>query len=145
MTLKSTFTLADIEKFIANSIERSQQAVLNAYKYAGEQFVIDARTNGNYNDITGNLRSSIGYIVLVNGELIAGNFERAGAGTGGDEGVAAGESFAAEFAENYPKGIVLICVAGMDYAAAVEAKGRDVITGSTLEIKAKIETLLKQI
>ena len=31
---------------------------------------------------------------------------------------------------DYPKGMVLIGVAGMGYAAAVESRGYDVITGS---------------
>ena len=37
-----------------------------------------------------------------------------------------------ELAHRYPKGMILVIVAGMEYAAAVESKGYDVITGSSL-------------
>ena len=145
MTLITTFTLADITKFIEKSLQRTRKAVLNAYNFAGEQFVIDARQNGDYIDRTGNLRSSIGYIVIIDGRVSSENFVHSGTGSDGEFGVQQGLTYAEELAKDYPKGVVLICVAGMDYAAAVESKGLDVITGSTAALENKLNSLLKNI
>ena len=90
----------------------------------GEEFVNKARTKGEYMDDTGNLRSSIGYILIDNGKVINQNF------SGNDaEGKIAAMDYANQIKSKY-KGLVLIGIAGMEYAAAVEAKGYDVITGS---------------
>lgn len=113
---------------IRNVIERFQKDVdektLLGLQFLGEEFVNNARLSGNYQDRTGNLRSSIGYIILLDGKIIDRNFE--GNNTGRSQAV----KVANEVANNYPKGYVLIGVAGMNYAAYVEAKNYDVITGS---------------
>lgn len=49
----------------------------------------------------------------------------------GKEGVVAGERLLQEMVEKYPTGLIMVCVAGMDYAAAVESKGFDVISNSS--------------
>ena len=38
--------------------------------FIGEECIRIARESGSYNDITGNLRSSIGYVVLVDGKPV---------------------------------------------------------------------------
>jgi hypothetical protein len=145
MSFTAKFTLADMEKYILQQTELGAKAVLDTFKFAGEGFVRDARLNGDYNDITGNLRSSIGYIIMNNGKQVDLNFGEAGKGTDQITGVAIGIDFAEQIAELYPKGLALICVAGMDYAAAVESKGRDVITGSTQELQDRLRTLLSEL
>lgn len=147
--LTATFTLPDIETFIQSKIQQGTQAVINAYKFAGETFVREARiktaADGGFNDITGNLRSSIGYIIINNGKQLISNFEESGLGTDKATGISQGVEFAEEVATEFPKGIALICVAGMGYAAAVESKGRDVITGSTLNLSNQLKELLGQL
>jgi hypothetical protein len=107
--------------------EKAQNDILQTLQYAGETFVNKARISGNYKDRTGNLRSSIGYIILKDGKIVDRNFE------GGKEGKDEGQKAANEVASQYPDGYVLIGVAGMKYAAYVEAKSFDVITGSAPE------------
>lgn len=147
--LTATFTLPDIEAFIQSKLQQANQAVINAYKFAGETFVREARlktaATGGFNDITGNLRSSIGYIIINNGKQLVANFEESGIGTDKATGIATGIQFAEEVAAEFTKGLALICVAGMGYAAAVESKGKDVITGSTLELSTQLKELLSQI
>ncbi len=92
----------------------------------GEDFVTNARQNHEYIDQTGNLTSSIGYVITKNGELIEENFE------GTDDGVSAGKKVANDVASRFTRGIALICVAGMSYAAAVESRNKDVITVSSI-------------
>ena len=118
-------------KQIANIFEQFQKNVHNdvitKLRFVGEEFVNKARLNGNYKDRTANLRSSIGYIILFNGKIIENNFE------GESIGKSQGKKVALELISQYPDGYVLIGVAGMKYAAYVEAKNYDVITGAAPE------------
>ena len=99
-----------------------------------------------WNDVSGNLRSSIGYIILYDGRRVHENFEVVNGR--GKEGMQKAKSFADELQKKYPSGIVLIIVAGMEYAAYVEAiESRQVLTGGAklakdllAEINAKWES-----
>ena len=42
----------------------------NKFIEVGERCIIEARDNGAYTDRTGNLRNSVGYVVLLNLSLI---------------------------------------------------------------------------
>lgn len=120
---------------IANVLNQFQEKVdkktLESLQYAGEQFVNDAKDKGNYKDRTGNLRSSIGYIILNDGKIVDEAFELSDKGTDRVSGLKQGKKFAKDVASNYSKGLVLIGVAGMEYAAYVENRHHlDVISGS---------------
>ena len=106
--------------------------------YMGEQFINKARVNGNYTDQTGNLRASIGYIVLKDGAILNQAFQE-----NKQEGIAQGQKIANEIAQQYTRGFILIGVAGMNYAASVEAKGYDVISGSAPESK-ELKSILRE-
>ena len=83
-----------------------------------------------FTDRTGNLRSSIGYVVCKDGQPINLAFE---AVKGGHEGVHTGQRLAMEIAKQHTEGYTLIVVAGMNYAVHVESKGRDVLTSAEKE------------
>jgi hypothetical protein len=143
MGLVPKFTEAQLKQMIAEKVQRIETAVLFRLQRIGEQFVTDARLNGTYKDRTGNLRSSIGYIVLKNGEQYSeGGFVQIKTGV---QGTSVGKSILTEAMLKFPKGYVLIVVAGMSYAAAVESKGRDVLTGSSqtavISLKKAIERI----
>lgn len=132
--LNALFTRAGIINVFSELNEKISNTSLEALQYMGEQFVNNARARGNYRDRTGNLRSSIGYIILNDGNIIERNFEKAGKGNDGNTGRAKGEDVAADLAFLYPKGMILIGVAGMEYAYWVETRHHlDVITGSIPE------------
>lgn len=136
--MKALFQIKQVEEVFEKFLEGVNNQVLQALQYLGEEFVNRARYQNTYKDRTGNLRASIGYIILKDGELVERNF------TGPVKGTAKGEQVAEEVASKYPKGYVLIGVAGMDYAAAVEAKNFDVISGSAptaLEIKSLLDEI----
>lgn len=81
-----------------------------------------------YNDDTGNLRSSTGFIVFRDGKAVHEDFKPSAAGSDKATGLAVGRRQAREeMAGSDGWGIVL--VAGMEYAGWVENKGYDVITG----------------
>ena len=96
-------------------------------------------------DHSGNLRSSIGYIILYDGRRVHENFKVVNGR--GEEGMQKAKSFADELQKKYPSGIVLIIMAGMEYAAYVEdvesrtvLKGGESLAKSLLaEINAKWE------
>jgi hypothetical protein len=114
--------------------------LLNLHRI-GESFVTEARNTETYKDRTGNLRSSIGYIILHNGEQLFESFKS----TGGKDGVSKAREVVDEIKQKFPSGFVLIGVAGMDYAAAVEAKGYDVITSSALQAETSLRIAIKRI
>lgn len=124
------FTTQGIQEYVDSKTEEYKEKAILTAQYLGEQFVNLARSNRTYMDRTGNLRSSIGYIIIYDGRLIDRNFQAGPRGTDRNTGVREAQSFAEELAGRYPTGLILIGVAGMEYAAAVEAKGYDVITGA---------------
>ena len=65
-----------LNEFSMNSSGITDSLLIEMKKmmYLGEKFVNKARLEGNYKDRTGNLRSSIGYIILLNGKIVNQNF-----------------------------------------------------------------------
>lgn len=113
--------------------------------FIGEACVKIARERGDYNDITGNLRSSIGYIVLNDGEVkVQGTSQQyAGKSGSGAAGVAEGEALLQRLKAKFPWGVVLIVCAGMEYAAFVEnVRGRRVLIDAEMEAERLFEKLL---
>lgn len=144
MAVKLVFKLnkSDIEKLLNERKKRIEQAVLLRLQRIGEQFVTNARDNANFTDRTGNLRSSIGYVIMKDGKQLFSNFQQV---SKGKSGVSVAKEVAKEAAANFPTGYVLICVAGMDYAAAVESKGYDVITSSSIAAENSLKMAVKNI
>lgn len=122
--LMPMFTLANVTRRITEFKDsRIQQGILTL-AYLGEDFVNRARSTDTYKDRTRNLRGSIGYAILLDGDVQDKNLEDA------SPGKMAADDLIKELSEKFDEGLILIGFAGMEYAAAVEAKGYDVITGS---------------
>lgn len=114
--------------------------------YIGEECIRIARENGSYNDITGNLRSSIGYVVLVDGKpVIQGKPKQyKGKKGNGSDGAPAADALLKKLQAKFPWGVVLIVCAGMNYAAYVEAiHHKDVLTSAELRAEQLAKKLLK--
>lgn len=158
VSITPKFSNEQLEALIVAKMRKAEPQILQILQKIGEEFVRNARLNGDYKDRTGNLRNSIGYVILKNGEQLHENFTLAarvsaeGSGkskTKFTKGSAEGKAIAMEFIKDllpqFPTGYVLIVVAGMNYAAAVESKGRDVLTGSskiaTRNLKKAMETI----
>lgn len=144
-----TFTSADIQKDIDATIKRMERIAVSEITLVGLEFVRIARLKtkamGGFDDRTGNLRSSIGFIVMYDGQVLEENFEQADAGTDKATGLIKGREFAKSIGKDYPKGYALITVAGMEYAAAVEALNYDVISGSTLKAKSLMKEVWEEV
>ena len=138
MPLIPGFSQGDVDGRINRFAVSIEQRIIWTLAMVGENFVNDARNIRTYKDQTGNLRSSIGYIIARDGNIIQENIE------GKAEGRAQAKETANEVLRENKKGFVLIVVAGMEYAAAVESKGYDVITGSVPAAKALLKSKIKE-
>lgn len=112
--------------------KRLEQAAIFQMQYLGEELVKYAKAMRSYKDRTGNLTNSMGYAVAKGTEILYfGGPQQSGPGND------AALRMAKKMLEPYPNRISLIIVAGMNYAAYVEAKGYNVILPA--ELKAKTE------
>ena len=124
---------------------KADERLLSTFQYIGEACVREARIKANFKDQTGNLRSSIGYVILMNGKLT--DIKGFDPVRGSNNGSNIGETFAKRLAQNSlkNKGCTLIVVAGMNYASHVVARGYDVLDSSELLAKKLVPRLLNQL
>ena len=138
-----TYDFKDIYK----TIENVQGNISAKLIELGNRAVALAVEKGEYENITGNLRSSIGYVVVKNGKIIDEggftkipgrganmqkvsfiargelvSFKARGKSGDGSEGSKQGIEYARKIASQYPKGLVLVVVAGMEYASYVNSR-----------------------
>jgi hypothetical protein len=140
------FTQGDINNFIDQFVDRTEEKILEMLKAAGEEFVKYARESGRYIDHTGNLRSSIGYVIVRNGSVAYSDFRKQNVGTEGNEGVEKAKRLARELAATHSDGLVLIGLAGMEYAVYVEAiESKDVITAANIKTEDWMRTAIKTV
>lgn len=136
----------DVERWFDYFVDRAEEKIFLLLQRAGEEFVKIAREKGNYNDITGNLRSSIGYVIVKDGKILSENYEKSGKGSDKATGVRAASRLTSELAGIYNKGFVLIGVAGMDYAILVEAmENKDVISAASAHTEEWIKKQSKKL
>lgn len=141
-------TLLRIKKNLKKTASEITDNLIRNLSYIGEKAVTVARENGSYKDQTGNLRSSIGYVILMNGSpVINGETKQFnGAKGNGKKGVAAGKRLLKELQSKYSDGIVLIVCAGMKYAAYVEEiHNKDVLVSAEREAEKLAKKLLKHL
>lgn len=123
MGIEAQFSRDDIEKRFKAFLDKVEALQIEALQELGEMCVTHARELSpdiGFHDHTGNLRSSIGYIVFNDGEAIHMMYDQVKKGS---DGIKAGEALAKEIGAENPKGILLVVTAGMNYAAALEANG----------------------
>ena len=130
--------------YVIQQVEGARIGAINTLNYVGLECVKEARNSGKYMNQTGNLRSSIGYAVLENGKPIQkGTFERVRATASEAQGQS--EALITRLAATYNKGLVLVVVAGMDYAAYVEARGYNVLNSAETLAKTLVPQMLRQL
>ena len=133
----------EIEAYVDEQVSRLRQVLLRNLAYIGEQCLNAARQTDSYKDQTGNLRSSIGYIITADGRVIkSSDFAIVKSGS---QGAKDGLAYAKKVAKEFPQSVCLIVVAGMKYAAYVSARGYDVLDSSELCADQMTESLLKKL
>ena len=109
------FSGDDVERWFDHFQDRAEEKILKLLMAGGEKFVAIARKSGSYKDQTGNLRSSIGYVIAKDGEVIIGNFEESIKGSDKATGKEKGCRVAEDISVSFSGGYILVGVAGMDY------------------------------
>jgi hypothetical protein len=138
MPLIPGFRGQDTDRQVDRFVVSVEERIIMTLAMVGEKFVNDARNIRTYQDQTGNLRSSIGYIIAKDGHIVVEDVE------GKAQGKAQAKRIAREILQENKQGFVLIGVAGMSYAAAVEAKGYSVITSSVPAAKQLLKKKIRE-
>lgn len=148
--MKRKMPASGISKYFQNVGNNIERAIINTLIYVGELCVNQARSLNTYQDQTGNLRNSIGYVIVKDGKVVHTNFERTAVprvtkkAEQGD-GLVTGLDLAEKLAGGYPYGYALIVVAGMAYALEVESRGLDVLSSAEILAERIVPRMLKQL
>ncbi|WP_418202507.1 hypothetical protein [Bacteroides sp.] len=143
MPIRQVTPNSEVNSYIERKLEIWRQLLIRNFSYIGEQVLNAARSTDSYKDQTGNLRSSLGYVVAVDGRVA--DISSFAVVKNGQEGSKTGADYARKLARKYPKGIVLIVCAGMNYAAYVSAKGYDVEDSAELLADRLVPQMLRQL
>lgn len=125
---------AQLERETMQAIE---EATLPLFIKVGTRAVDIARKKMGgkpYQDDTGNLRSSTGFIVFRDGRSVHTDFKPSPEGTDKATGLSVGQKMAADYMRE-SKGWGIVLIAGMDYASYVENRGFDVISGGANDLQ----------
>jgi len=114
--VEADFSIAEIERYIDKSVEKWVQRIVDEFRKQGKKFTTKARSKSKnaeniFQNITYNLRSSIGYCILKDGKVYESYFPSIKNGTSGE---AKGRALAEKIglAEAYKGNIVLVLVQG---------------------------------
>lgn len=147
--IEANFDLNAINGYIQEQADLFLNNLLEDWRNAGKKHIDNIREKvrtgkgpgqPSFYNHTFDLRSSIGYLLIYNGEIIEDYFPIVG---GSSIGAETGKAWAREVGLliNERDGIQMIIAAGMDYAIYVESKGYDVISFTT---EVELPKLLKQ-
>lgn len=140
MAIKPTFQNGAVAAKVQEFQKRLESATVFLLQFMGEELTKYAREQHNYTDQTGNLTNSIGYAVIRNGKIV--NY---GGEIKSGDGAAEGLKIAQKMAANASSSFSLLIVAGMNYAAYVEAKGYNVILPAELKAKADLPAYMQKL
>lgn len=120
MGIRPKFTKDDIRERLDNFLIEVVKKQITQLQYLGEMCLIEARNNKGYMMQTGALLSSTGYMIFVDGVALHTQFDAASGAesNAAQNGIKAGQGLA-ESVGKQTKGIALVVVAGMNYAAYV--------------------------
>ena len=146
MAIKPNFTKDDVRKRLDAFLNEIEKKQIDRLQRLGEMCLVEARTNKGYMMQTGALLSSTGYEVFVDGVAIHSQFDAAsGAESNAAEtGIKSGQSIAESIGKG-TKGIALVVVAGMNYAAYVEAKGYNVLSSAEHLAERELPRMLEKL
>ncbi len=146
MGVTANFTKDDVKARFDAFLDMVKQRQIERLQQLGEMCLIEARTNKGYMMQTGALLSSTGYQVFVDGVAIHSQFDAASGAQ--SEATAKGIKAGQELAESIgkeTKGVALVVVAGMNYAAYVEAKGKNVLTSAEHLAERELPRMLEKL
>lgn len=147
MGIRMTAKLSEVHDTLMREAERVERLTIRALSKLGEQCVTKIRNRAgdkSWYDQTGNLRSSVGYVIAHNKNII--QYSTFNQVKQGSEGVKTGKDLAKELAKRYSNNYVLIVVAGMNYAEFVEAMdNKDVLASTELWAREQVPLMLEKL
>lgn len=147
MGIRMTTKLSEVHDTLMREAERVERLTIRALSKLGEQCVTKIRDRAgdkSWYDQTGNLRSSVGYVIVHNKNII--QYSTFNQVKQGSEGVKTGKDLAEELAKRYSNNYVLIVVAGMNYAEFVEAMdNKDVLESTELWAREQVPLMLEKL
>ncbi len=139
----------EIARWITDFVDEVMEETVVIASKIGEDALAIARHEHRYQAQTGNLQSSCGFTVTLNGNSVTqtpftpdpyeirGSFD-------GATGSKAGKAYMEEcLQQKLDKGVSLIMVAGMDYAGYVEDWGGDVLKSAEAHIRQEFDKLCR--
>lgn len=147
MAIIARTSLSDVKVYMQKQAENLDRVVIRNLERLGMMAVTYARDRAgedSWYDQTGNLRSSIGYVVGKDGEVVSeGGFRTI---LNGANGSSEGKQFANELANSFANKYFLIVVAGMKYASYVEEMdNKDVLASASLFAEKELPKMVKRI
>lgn len=145
--MKVTIQVPNLAKDLEREHERLNRLFKDEFAREGEEIVSlvrNRKAEESWYDRTGNLRSSVGYLLTKDGKKQGGSaFEAVGASA---EGSVKGLQYAHQLAKQRNTGWSLIIVAGMEYAEFVERiEGKDVLSSARLRVEDDITDIAQSI
>lgn len=140
-----------VKEFILQSKKNVHDMIVYFLNSVGLHCLAYARDNGLYTDRTGNLRSSVGYIIYYKGDVLeingfdANENEAEPSLKDGVTGSTSGKDLALSLGDELKHDYTLVFVAGMFYAEYVEKKGYDVLIGTQIEAEVFAQQLFNKL
>ena len=146
MGIKPQFTQEQLKRRFDAFVEMVRKKQIERMQWLGEMCLIEARNNKGYMMQTGALLSSTGYTIFVDGVALHSQFDAASGAesNAAQNGIKAGQALAEKVGKN-TKGVALVVVAGMNYAAYVEAKGYNVLSSAEHLAQRELPRMLEKL
>lgn len=146
MGIRANFSKDDVKARFDAFLQEVERKQIERLQRLGEMCLIEARNNKGYMMQTGALLSSTGYEVFVDGVAIHTRFDAANGAESASaaKGIKAGQSIAEKVGKE-TKGIALVVVAGMNYAAYVEARGYNVLSSAEHLAERELPRMLEEL
>lgn len=142
MSFERTGDWNKVQSILEQQLQRVEDAICFNFRVIGEGSVNHARKHGSYNDQTGNLRNSIGYVIAFDGRIVECEFKHGSGITNKAEFLADKKIREMLVGDS---GYTLLIIAGMNYARSVENRGRNVLTGTEKYLKSEVKAKMSKI
>lgn len=146
MGIKAQFTQEQLKRRFDAFLAMVKKKQIARMQRLGEMCLIEARNNKGYMMQTGALLSSTGYMIFVDGVALHSQFDAASGAesNAAQNGIKAGQTLAEKVGKN-TNGVALVVVAGMNYAAYVEAKGYNVLSSAEHLAQRELPRMLEKL
>lgn len=131
--------MKSLAREVEKEIEKETIKHLSKVLHRAVELVRKKMLNVAYQDHTGNLNSSTGFIIYKDGRVVHEDFRLSSKGTDKETGLKVGREVAFSVSRE-SKGWGIVLVSGMEYASWVQGRGYEVVAG----VAANLDAALKQ-